>query len=78
MYYITIYPNPASTVVNLRADKFIGTGSIIVTDLFGKQFKQQALSLGTNTIDVSALSKGVYFVTVVTSEGRKTEKLIVE
>ena len=74
----TIYPNPAKSIVNLNIDFLVGAGSIVVTDLYGKIVKTQALSLGTNTIDVATLSKGMYFVSTITNEGKTTKKLVVE
>jgi hypothetical protein len=73
-----MYPNPAKSVVSLLVDKLIGTGSIVVTDLYGKTVKTQILSMGTNTIDIANLGKGMYFVSTITSEGKNTKKLIVE
>jgi hypothetical protein len=74
----TIYPNPAKGFVNLNVETLVGLGSIVVTDLYGKSVKTQALSMGTNTVNISNLSKGMYFVSVVTSEGKTTKKLVVE
>jgi hypothetical protein len=74
----TIYPNPAKLIVNLNIDCLVGAGSIVVTDLYGKIVKTQALSLGTNTIDIATLSKGMYFVSTITNEGKTTKKLVVE
>ncbi len=73
-----IYPNPAKSYVSLRVDKLIGSGSIVITDLYGKQVKVQALSMGNNAIDVSSFSKGFYFVSILTAEGKTTKKLVVE
>ncbi len=75
---LTIYPNPARSVINLKVKVLIGTGSIVITDLYGKQVKQQALSMGTNTIDVSTFAKGMYLVSIVTNDKKVTEKIIVE
>ncbi|CAF3774793.1 unnamed protein product [Rotaria sp. Silwood1] len=75
---IQLYPNPAHSLVNLKIDKLIGTGSIIITDLYGKQVKQQTLSLGINIIDVSNLAKGMYLVSIVTDQGKQTQKIVVE
>jgi len=74
----SMYPNPAKSVVNLQVDKLVGTGSIVITDLYGKAIKTQILSLGNNTINISTLSKGMYFVSMITSEGKTTKKLVVE
>jgi hypothetical protein len=73
----TMYPNPAKSFISLNVKTLIGAGSIVVTDLYGKQIKTQSLSLGINTMDVSRLSKGMYFVSTITSEGKTTKKLVV-
>ncbi|MCX6210789.1 MAG: T9SS type A sorting domain-containing protein, partial [Bacteroidetes bacterium] len=75
---LVIYPNPAHSLVNLQIDKLVGRGSIVVTDLYGKTVKQQSLSMGTNTIDVSTFAKGMYLVSVITDQGKQTQKVVVE
>ncbi len=74
----TMYPNPARSIVNLQVDKLVGNGQIVIADLYGKQVKTQTLSMGNNTVDVSNLSKGFYLVSILSSEGKTTKKLIVE
>jgi len=74
----TMYPNPAKGFVNLNVENLVGAGNIVVTDLYGKTVKTQTLSMGTNTINISKLSAGMYFVSTITNEGKTTKKLIVE
>jgi hypothetical protein len=74
----TLYPNPAKGFINLNVETLIGAGSIVVTDLYGKTVKTQNLSMGTNTVNISNLSKGMYFVSTITNEGKTTKKLVVE
>lgn len=74
----TMYPNPAKGFINLNVETLVGKGSIVVTDLYGKSVKTQALSMGTNTVNTSNLSKGFYLVSIITSEGKTTKKLVVE
>ena len=74
----SMYPNPAKSIVRLQMDKLIGKGQIVITNVYGKQVKVQELSLGNNSIDISNLSKGLYLVSVSTSEGTQSKKLIVE
>jgi hypothetical protein len=73
-----MYPNPAKSSINLNVEILIGKGSIVVTDLYGKTVKTQALSMGINIIDIANLSKGMYFVSTITNEGKTTKKLVVE
>jgi len=54
-----VYPNPASQ------DLFIDVNEatdIVIIDLTGKTIQQEALTSGKNSIDVSALNPGVYFI----------------
>jgi hypothetical protein len=74
----TMYPNPAKSQVNINIENLVGTSNMIVTDLYGKVVKSQTLSMGNNEIDVSRLSGGIYFVSVNTSEGKTTKKLIIK
>lgn len=73
-----LYPNPARNIVNIKMDRLVGEGNIAVTDIYGKQVRLQPLSMGNNTIDISNLAKGFYTVSIITSEGKSTQKLIVE
>ena len=74
----TMYPNPAKSFISLSVNTLIGAGSIVVTDLYGKQVRTQALSMGNNTMDIATLAKGMYMVSVITKEGKTTQKLVVE
>ena len=74
----TMYPNPAKSIVNVLVDKLIGEGQVIVTDLYGKTIKTQTLSMGNNNVNIANLSKGFYLVSMITAQGKKTQKLVVE
>lgn len=74
----TVYPNPAKSVINIRVDKLTSNGSIVITDLYGKQVKKLSLSIGNNTVDVSNLAKGMYLVSMITESGKQTQKIVVE
>ncbi len=73
-----LYPNPAKGSVAFNAEFAEAGGRIVLTDMYGKTVKTQMLSLGTNTIDINNLSKGFYLVNIITIDGKKTKKLIVE
>lgn len=75
---LVIFPNPAKSLCTIKVERFTGSGTIVVTNLYGKQVKQQSLSLGNNSIDLTGFAKGVYFVSTITELGKQTQKLIVE
>lgn len=74
----TLYPNPATNVVNIRIDMLVGKAEMVMTDVLGKQVRSQSLSLGNNEIDITGLAKGMYLVNITTNAGKQTQKLVVE
>ena len=55
-----LYPNPArSGRVTMETDR---ETSFIIFDLLGKKQREGTLSMGTNSIDVSGLPAGIYWV----------------
>jgi len=69
---VMIYPNPVTNKLNIVSNGTIN--SISITDFNGKIVYQ---GIG-GSIDISALSKGVYFVNVETAHGRSNTKFIKE
>lgn len=68
----SIYPNPASTILNIKIENEIK--SIRILDMFGR-----ITSIPTsimNSVDVSSLSNGVYFVEIITEKGIIREQFI--
>ena len=74
---LNIYPNPASSTLNL--DLEMNSGSVLgytITDLNGK-----VLSNGTAaqaSVDVSTWVSGVYFVNVETTKGSYAQKVLIK
>jgi len=69
---VAMYPNPASSFVNVQ----VGAGShtVVIFDITGKAHLNQTAT-GTTTIDISSLNKGLYFLQV---DGNKAARLLVE
>jgi len=59
---ISIYPNPAHTILNIRLDNEASLASITITDVLGKIILSE--STETNTINIENLQAGIYFLTV--------------
>ncbi len=75
---LKLFPNPARSIVNIEIEDFFTNASISITNLLGKEIKNQKLSLGINTIDISSLVRGFYLINIYTNEGKQVQKLIVE
>jgi photosystem II stability/assembly factor-like uncharacterized protein len=62
---IKIYPNPASTYVQIESKKLIGE-SIKIIDITGKTIINVVAGKAKQSVDISNLPKGVYFIKVKT------------
>lgn len=67
---LNLYPNPANNVLNieLKEDTYIE-----IVNLLGKTVATQKLNAGVNSIDVSGLTSGIYFIQ---TEDGVTEKFV--
>jgi hypothetical protein len=74
---ITFYPNPASNQVTFSLNTNEQC-NITIIDETGRIIQTQKSVNGNNTINVSALREGIYFVNIKGNEFNKTQKLIVQ
>ena len=77
----TIKPNPAKSyfIITPGATYISAKTVVTVSDLTGHVvIKQNVVQTAEQKINISALAKGVYIVSIITSEGVKTQKLAVE
>ena len=69
----TLFPNPASTQINFTLSPDAQASTIYVYDLLGRQVLTQNTQVtGTQSINISRLNAGVYFVSV----GTRVQKFI--
>jgi hypothetical protein len=73
---LRLYPNPASSILTIENAN--GIDSVSVTNTLGQKVFTKAVNSSTAQIDVSSLSKGIYFVTVASGNASKTVKIIKE
>ena len=72
--HFSIYPNPVSEIVNISLQDNLILEKVNIYNALG----QLVTSEKQNTINVNTLSKGTYFVEVITSEGKATKTIVVE
>jgi hypothetical protein len=70
---LNIYPNPTLGLVNVKSKEKINT--ISISNIVGKQILFTEDFRG-NTIDLSSLDKGIYFISISTDKGMHIEKII--
>ena len=73
---VGIYPNPTKDVVNVKANSTIT--SIEVYDAQGRIVQKKISNAENEVVDVSNVTKGIYFLMIKTELGQKVEKLVKE
>lgn len=77
----SIFPNPADESITINSDAG-DVQKIIIFDALGRQVFSKLYSITNSNhliqIDISAFSKGVYFVQVLSADKTKSLKLVVE
>ena len=74
---VIIYPNPTSNLLNIKSDTPIY--SFELYDALGKLIQNKTEMFSTeNTVDVSSLTRGIYFVRLHTTNGVVEHKVIVD
>ncbi len=80
---VDIYPNPASQNITLDFGKLhhSGLADVMLSDVSGKVLLNNPLlinAVSRETIDVSALPKGVYFLRINTDTGSVHKRILIE
>jgi hypothetical protein len=73
--FLNIYPNPANEILTIETNE--EQGEIRITDLLGNEIKSEKINKSLK-INVSDISKGVYFVTLVSGKNIFAQKIIVQ
>lgn len=73
---ISIYPNPASTYLNINFGNKDVQNSLQITSIDGKRVYVKSLTSGFNAIDIAFLQKGMYMIIVKSGNKLTIAKLI--
>lgn len=78
MNTVSVYPNPATDVVNFNIDG-LENGTVVINSVTGQEVVNTTISNGSKTVDVSALNNGVYIYSIRNNAGEtiKTQKLVI-
>src|SRR5690554_6082320 len=69
-----IYPNPTSEVLNIKLENNLTLEKATIYNNSGQIVK----TAQQNTVDISNLSSGIYFVEVTTNQGKAVKKVVVK
>lgn len=75
---LRVFPNPSNGLFFVAVPGNLTNAVLSVTDMSGKQLLQRSMSSSNEAIDASDWAKGIYIVTLQSSEGRAQKKLVVE
>jgi hypothetical protein len=83
LYNVAVYPNPAKDRLNVElTTENTGNINFSIADITGKQILSETVKHAggtmTYTTSVSSLSKGIYFISILTNQGKTVRKFIVE
>jgi hypothetical protein len=74
---VKVYPNPASSIINVSLLQAQGANcTLMITDMLGNTVKQSIIYNLTSIIDVSTLSEGVYNISIAGEEGTINKKVV--
>jgi PKD-like domain/Secretion system C-terminal sorting domain/NHL repeat len=71
---VVVFPNPASKVLYLKMSNAITPNKYYITDLAGKVFTCRWM--GENSLDISQLATGIYFLHIVSADKTYTTKFV--
>jgi hypothetical protein len=76
----SVYPNPASSVINVQLNSTETPGSIFLSDALGRRVETTFTNNGGGnfTINADQLARGIYTVTVESGSSVAREKIIIQ
>lgn len=75
---LSLYPNPASTMVTLSVGELMVGSTVSIVDVNGRVVTNFEIRNSKFGIDLSTLAKGAYFVRIVGEQATAVRKLIVK
>ena len=73
-----VYPNPTQHTLNIQLPSSINSANVIITDASGRNVYNAELTGNTQSIDVSSLNQGLYFVKINNGAMSTTKKVMIK
>jgi poly(3-hydroxybutyrate) depolymerase len=64
LFEITVYPNPANDILNIKADAALLNADYAINDNLGKTLLVGKIKSENISIDITILSKGIYYLSI--------------
>lgn len=75
---VSIYPNPSQGVLVIRLVTVNENTAIHITNVIGQEVMRANLKDADTSLDLFALEKGVYFITITSGSGKHTRKILLD
>lgn len=77
---IVIYPNPISSALNVSASNNLEKAKFKIYNILGQEIKLHIVNLfeNSNSVDVSSLQKGIYYLSIEMDSNIISKKFIKE
>jgi len=77
---VTVYPNPSSGLVYIESGLTNGSFNLEITDVNGRVIEtgNKSIANGLNTIDLSAVQKGIYFFKMSNDYSEKVTRVVIQ
>ncbi len=72
---ISIYPNPANAIINLKYDSSVEIKKVTLMNSLGQVIKESA---SKNSIDISTLQNGIYLINIEDTSGNRSNHKIIK
>jgi hypothetical protein len=75
----SIYPNPVETAFYIDVPSNVWDWKVSIVDMLGQTIHNESMTSSQNRIEVNASNfrPGIYFVNLVSSDGKKASKKVV-
>lgn len=74
---VKVFPNPTNQFIHVNIDENIRPSEILITDITGKVVMNMNTNLHQNKLNVAALNKGLYIITIKSDEGTCSKKITI-
>jgi Concanavalin A-like lectin/glucanases superfamily/Secretion system C-terminal sorting domain len=75
---LTVYPNPASSVLHIQAKNLLSNTTLRVMDVLGNELKNEKVSTSNHDLSLIDLPNGIYFIELRDKEEIVRKKIIKE
>ncbi|MDO7171010.1 T9SS type A sorting domain-containing protein [Mariniflexile sp. AS56] len=77
---ISMYPNPTNGLFYIKNTSLVNLDKIVVYDVSGRLISEQDATSGsrTKTINLRGVSKGLYFVKIISERAEITKKILID